>query len=249
MGQGLSRRALGPRQGRCYAGRERRAGGPSAFVMLELFLNTLRHSPGSRASQLALSCLRISPARPIFPLLSLAPVKEPAPGFVCFNPPCAKLLPLCGVPGFGGRSVRVALVSPSHQLSLGDVFPLRHEFLQRCPSGSFLSLPAIRNAPLVDPSLLPLGASALLRAVTGYRHRSPEDTGLPGRCHCWPSRGWHWASPGLCQPVQRRDVSLWRPVPECCSKEGASRSLSVISFGSQPCSGWAAAGTAPSCSV
>lgn len=44
----------------------RRAGGPCAFVMLELFLNTLRHSPGSGASQLALSCLQISPARPIF---------------------------------------------------------------------------------------------------------------------------------------------------------------------------------------
>lgn len=66
LGLGLSRHALGPRRGPCYVGRKRRAGGPSAFVMLELFLNTLRHSPGSGASQLALSCLQISPARPIF---------------------------------------------------------------------------------------------------------------------------------------------------------------------------------------
>lgn len=66
LGAGAEQACLGPRQGPCYAGRKRRAGGPSAFVMLELFLNTLRHSPGSGASQLALSCLQISPARPIF---------------------------------------------------------------------------------------------------------------------------------------------------------------------------------------
>lgn len=64
-----------------------------------------------------------------FPLLSLALVKEPAPGFVCLNPPCAKLL---WDPWFwgGGRNMRAALVSPSQQLSPGEVVPLRLEFLR-----------------------------------------------------------------------------------------------------------------------
>lgn len=131
--------------------------------------------------------------------------------------------------------MRAALVSPSQQLSPGDVeAPVE----ARIPPGSFLSLPAGRNAPLVDPSLLPPGAPALLGAVPGYRPRSPEDTGLPGQCRCWPSRGWRWVSPGLCQPVQSRDMSLWRSVPRVPL-------LSVITFGSQPPSGWAVAGQPP----
>lgn len=66
LGAGAEQTCPGPPEGPCYAGHKRQAGGPSAFVMLELFLNTLRHSPGSGASQLALSCLQISLARPIF---------------------------------------------------------------------------------------------------------------------------------------------------------------------------------------
>lgn len=55
-----------PGEGLCDTGCERWAGGPSAFIILELFLNALQRRPGSNASQLALSCPQILPARPIF---------------------------------------------------------------------------------------------------------------------------------------------------------------------------------------
>lgn len=145
-----------------------------------------------------------------FPLLSLASVKEPAPGFVCLNPPCAKLLPLWGVLALGEAVCGQHPCPPPTSCHWVMCSQVRNEARippAASPSGSFLSLPVIRNVPLVDPSLLPLGTSALLRAVTGDQRGSSEDTGLPGQCHCWPSRGWHWASPGLCQPVQCRDVS------------------------------------------
>lgn len=151
---------LGAELGTFGAGAEQTCpGGPCAFVMLELFLNTLWHSPGSAASQLALSCLQISPARPIFPLLGLAPVKEPAPGFVCLNPPRAKLWRSVGDPGFGGKQC----VDSTRPPPIGDVLPVLTE--ARIPSHWVRFFPSL---PSWTPSLLPLGTSALLRAVTGY---------------------------------------------------------------------------------
>lgn len=187
----------------------RRAGGPSAFVMLELFLNTLRHSPGSGASQLALSCLQISPARPIFLCCLWHRLENLLQVLFALTLPVPSCSHSVGFPALGGSGVWTAFVSPSHQLSLGDVQMLPDSTWGTNSSSRFPSLPS-EMSPSWSPSC---SHSAVLRAVTGYWHRSPEDTGLPGQCPCWPSRGWHWASPGLCQPVQGRDASLQRSVP------------------------------------
>lgn len=109
-----------------------------------------------------------------FPLLSLAPLREPAPGFVCFNPPCAKLLPLCGVPSLALGEVvcrQHSCLPPTSchwVMSRSSQSALRHEFLQPLPTG-FVSFPPCRQkCPPRGPLLAATGASALLRAVTGY---------------------------------------------------------------------------------
>lgn len=157
LGPGLSRHALGPRQGPGYAPGWR----PLCLRHAGAIPKHAPAQPGKRCQPAGSVLPTDFACSSYFPLLSLAPLREPAPGFVCFNPPCAKLFPLCGVPGFRGSGVRAALVSPSHQLSLGDVQMLPDSTWGtnssgRFPSASLLSLPAIRNVPLVDPLLLPL---------------------------------------------------------------------------------------------
>lgn len=160
LGLGLSRYALGPRQGLCYAGCKRRAGGPSTFVMLKLFLNTLWHSPGSSASQLALSCLQISPARPIFLCYLWHRLKN------LVQVLCVLTLP---VPSFShsvgflalGEAVFGQHSCPSPTSCLWVICfqsALRHEFLWPLPIG-FVSFP---------PCLQKYLPHGLLPAATGY---------------------------------------------------------------------------------
>lgn len=183
-----------------------------------------------------------------FSLLSLAPIKEPAPGFVCLNPPCAKLFPLCGAPGFGGSSVWAAPMSPSHQLSLGDVLPVRIE--ARIPPAAshrvhfFRSLPSemppswtppcCHWVPLPSSGLSPVTSTGPLRTrgslASVTAGQAGAGTGLP---------------PGSASPCSVRTCPCSTQFPESRSTEGASGSLSVTNFGSQPDPGWAVAGQPP----
>lgn len=183
-----------------------------------------------------------------FPLLSLAPVKEPGPGFVCLNPPCAKLLPLCGIPGFGGSSVRAALMSLSHQLSLGDMLPVRTEariplatshrvrFFPSLPS----EIPSSWTAPCCHWVPLPSSGLSLVTSTGPLRTRGSLANVTAGHAGAGTGLPQDSASPcsvGMCPCIAQ--------FPESCSMEEASRSLSVISFGSQPDPGWAVSGQPP----
>lgn len=160
--------------------RPRGAGGPGAFVILELFLTTLRRRPGSGASQLALSCPRISPARPIFLCCLLAPVKEPA--WVLF----ALTLP---VPS---RS-RSAASPASGQATLGQrLRPLPIAWLWGMRSGSALRLKSPQPLPVRFISFfffsLPDVGNSQLPAAVGWLC-PPRDR---GRCPAWVPRCHRW---------------------------------------------------------
>lgn len=88
-----------------------------------------------------------------FSLLSLAPIKEPAPGFVCLNPPCAKLFPLCGAPGFGGAVCGQHPCPPptSCHWVMCSQSALRHESLQPLPIGFISFAPCHQKCPPRGP--------------------------------------------------------------------------------------------------
>lgn len=181
-----------------------------------------------------------------FPLLSLAPAEGPAPGFVCLNPPCAELLLLCGVPGFGQSSVRTAPVAPSHQLD--DVFPARSEApIPQAASHRVHFFPSLQSEmPLVDPSLLPLGTSALSSGLSPVTSTGPLRTrGFLAGVIAGQAEIGAGLPLGSASPCSLGTCSCSTHFPESRSTEGASGSLSVISFGSQPDPGWAVAGQPP----
>lgn len=153
-----------------------------------------------------------------FPLLSLAPVKEPARVLFALTLP----VPSCSRPAG----------SPASGTAMR---PLPIGWLWVMCSRAALSLKPlpIRFISFPPRCHLPATIGCLLGTAADAQRRCPEDTGpctgLPGHCHATGQAGTgRWASPGLCQPMRRWDrsavaLSSRRPAPR---KERAGPFLS-----------------------